>query len=68
MGAVMLAGGTVLTPQLPDAARSMEATRGLSHVLFTDYLFAFEAIGALLLIIAVGAVTLSRISGGTHAD
>ena len=30
--------------------------------------FGFEAIGVLLLIIAVGAVTLSRISGGTHAD
>ncbi len=40
----------------------------LSTALFTTYLFAFEALGVLLLIIAVGAVTLSRISGGTHAD
>jgi NADH-quinone oxidoreductase subunit J len=47
---------------------SIDATKALSTLLFTDYLFAFEAIGVLLLIIAVGAVTLSRISGGTHAD
>ena len=51
-----------------DPAHSMEATKELSRMLFTKYLFAFEAIGALLLIIAVGAVSLSRISGGTHAD
>lgn len=51
-----------------DPAKSMEFTRNLSGLLFTKYLFAFEAIGGLLLMIAVGAVTLSRISGGTHAD
>jgi NADH-quinone oxidoreductase subunit J len=51
-----------------DPAKTMDATKELSVALFTKYLFAFEAIGALLLIIAVGAVTLSRIQGGTHAD
>ncbi len=51
-----------------DPAKTMDATKELSIALFTKYLFAFEAIGALLLIIAVGAVTLSRIQGGTHAD
>lgn len=55
-------------PVSVDPMKSMEATKALSTMLFTKYLFAFEAIGALLLIIAVGAVTLSRISGGTHAD
>ena len=55
-------------PISTDPGHSMMATKALATSLFTTYLFAFEAIGALLLIIAVGAVTLSRISGGTHAD
>ncbi len=37
-------------------------------ILFGNYIFAFEIIGALLLVIAIGAVTLSRVKGGTHAD
>lgn len=55
-------------PVPSDSAHTVQATKDLATSLFTDYLFAFEAIGVLLLIIAVGAVTLSRISGGTHAD
>ena len=55
-------------PTVQDAGHSMLATKALATSLFTTYLFAFEAIGALLLMIAVGAVTLSRIAGGTHAD
>lgn len=55
-------------PLSHEPAKVMETTKALSIALFTRYLFGFEAIGALLLIIAVGAVTLSRISGGTHAD
>ena len=45
-----------------------DPTKALADAIFTKYLFGFEAIGALLLIIAIGAVTLSRIPGGTHAD
>lgn len=44
------------------------ATKQLADLLFKKYLFSFEAMGALLLIIAIGAVALSRIEGGTHAD
>lgn len=62
-----LAGPTLKTPPL-DAGGTVDATKTLAAILFTDYLFAFEAIGLLLLIIAVGAVALSRIAGGTHAD
>lgn len=52
---------------LPVAATSsIKATKDLATSLFTTYLFSFEVIGILLLVIAVGAVTLSRISGGTH--
>lgn len=49
-------------------APTADSTKVLAEALFTRYVFAFEAIGVLLLIIAIGAVTLSRISGGTHAD
>lgn len=55
-------------PSPADPGSAMLTTKALATSLFTTYLFAFEAIGALLLIIAVGAVTLSRISGGTHAN
>ena len=55
-------------PLSNDPAKAMESTKALSAMLFTRYLFGFEAIGVLLLIIAIGAVTLSRIQGGTHAD
>jgi NADH-quinone oxidoreductase subunit J len=70
----VLAGASVLFlhtgfPEFTtDPAKTMDLTKKLSEVLFTKYIFAFEAIGLLLLIIAVGAVTLSRIVGGTHAD
>ncbi len=39
----------------------------LAQLLFTKHLFAFEALGVLLLIIAIGAVALARSKGGTHA-
>ena len=55
-------------PVSDDSAHAMAVTKNLGHVIFTNYLFAFEALGVLLLVVAVGAVTLSRISGGTHAD
>lgn len=44
------------------------STKALADLLFKKYLFSFEAMGALLLVIAIGAVALSRIEGGTHAD
>jgi NADH-quinone oxidoreductase subunit J len=55
-------------PLSEDPTKVMETTRTLSTAIFTRYIFGFEAIGVLLLIIAIGAVTLSRIAGGTHAD
>jgi NADH-quinone oxidoreductase subunit J len=55
-------------PIASDAARTIVTTKELATSLFTKYLFGFEAIGALLLMVAVGTVTLSRISGGTHGE
>ena len=46
----------------------IDVTRELSQLLFSKYIFGFEAISILLLMVAVGAVALSRIKGGTHAQ
>lgn len=51
-------------PQVLEAATSIES---LSKVLFMEYMFAFQLLGLLLLVIAIGAVAISRSKGGTHA-
>ena len=43
-------------------------TTDLALLLFSNYLVAFEALGLLLLVVAVGAVALARMKGGTHAQ
>jgi len=45
----------------------LSTTRELSERLFTKYVFGFEAISVLLLMVVVGVVALSRSKGGTHA-
>jgi NADH-quinone oxidoreductase subunit J len=59
-----------LFPTAPAVATvtATQSTKQLADLLFKKYLFSFEAMGVLLLIIAIGAVALSRIQGGTHAD
>lgn len=42
-------------------------TMALAQNLFLQNVFGFEALGVLLLVIAVGTVALSRSRGGTHA-
>ena len=42
------------------------STQNIATSLFTKYLFGFEAISILLLIVVVGAVALARSEGGTH--
>lgn len=44
-----------------------DSTRQLGILLYTKYLFAFEVLGVLLLVVAVGVVAVSRMKGGTHA-
>lgn len=44
-----------------------DTTKDLGKLLFTKFMFGFEALGILLLIVAVGAVSLARSKGGTHA-
>lgn len=40
--------------------------REIAVKIFTEYLLAFEVLGLLLLVIPIGVVALSRMSGGTH--
>lgn len=42
-------------------------TKALAESLFTKHLFTFEVIGALLTVVLVGAITLAKSKGGTHA-
>lgn len=73
VGAIAGAIGNSLTliPQVPSVPLNAEAqtsaTKNLAIELFTKYVFAFEALGILLLLIAIGVVAVSRAKGGTHA-
>jgi NADH-quinone oxidoreductase subunit J len=58
---------TVLdTPAVQNPAQ-VDVTRQLGILLYTKYLFAFQVLGVLLLVVAVGVVAVSRMKGGTHA-
>lgn len=66
----LVVGAVALTMQSQTARElpaTTDATRELGQLLFTQYIFGFEALGVLLLVIAVGAVALARSKGGTHA-
>lgn len=49
------------------AAVKVDQTKDLAMVLFSKHIFIFEVLGILLLVIAIGAVSLARSKGGTHA-
>ncbi|MEK6554161.1 MAG: NADH-quinone oxidoreductase subunit J [Bdellovibrionota bacterium] len=65
-----IANSWTLVPQAETVASSpaleMASTKALAVELFTKYIFAFEALGILLLLIAVGVVAVARTKGGTH--
>ncbi len=72
MFAGLMVGGIVLTVGASSYTQekvlvNAKATKNIGQLLITQYLFGFEALGVLLLIVAVGAVALSRSKGGTHA-
>lgn len=76
MSAAMLAGlalgaanSSVAIVEAPaDPTVNADVTRQLGILLYTKYLYAFEALGVLLLVVAVGVVAVSRMKGGTHAQ
>ena len=64
-------GAKSASASLPETAAGVggnatDSTKALADLLFQKYVFSFEVMGVLLLIIAIGAVALSRIQGGTH--
>ena len=65
----IVAGTLLTTIDSSSAAKStqVQTVKQLSTLLFTKYIFVFEALGILLLVVAIGAVALSRARGGTHA-
>lgn len=76
MSAALLAGlaigaansSVAIIDQQEAAKPVIDVTRQLGILLYTKYLYAFEALGVLLLVVAVGVVAVSRIKGGTHAQ
>src|SRR5207253_2182196 len=70
VGAILglLIGGFELTRMTSKETDSMGggAVREMAHLLFSKHIFAFEIVSVLLLVVAVGAVTLARTKGGTH--
>lgn len=52
---------------LPRLAEGSLAIKELASHLFLKYVFGFEVICILLLLVIVGAVSLARAKGGTHA-
>lgn len=69
VGSVLMSSYNLISLPVQETASGMSGdnTKELGRLLFSQYLFGFEALGVLLLIVAVGAVALSRSKGGTHA-
>lgn len=57
----------VLKAALPAPLNGLAPTRQLAELIFSKYIFGFELIGVLLLVVLVGAIALARAKGGTHA-
>lgn len=54
-------------PAVKATVAGADTTHSLGTLLFTKYILGFEALGILLLVIAIGVVGLARSKGGTHA-
>jgi NADH-quinone oxidoreductase subunit J len=54
-------------PALMPLKDGMESTRLLAGHLFSKYIFGFELVGVVLLVVLIGAIGLARSRGGTHA-
>ena len=67
VGAILMSAGPALETSAAGAPADVDLTKALGKMLFTKYVFGFEALGVLLMVVAIGAVALSRSKGGTHA-
>ena len=69
VGAIAMSSEFLKVPSATAVTNSLtgiESTKVLGKLLFTQYIFGFESLGILLLIIAIGVVALARSKGGTH--
>lgn len=68
VGAVSMGMSNVVEIDVAESAKlPLDGSKALGQALFMRHIFGFEALGVLLLVIAVGTVALSRSKGGTHA-
>lgn len=71
---LLLFGAWVISPEAPAAARSpippadqVSNTEALGRVLYTDYIYLFQAAGMILLVAMIGAIVLTlRAREGVH--
>lgn len=68
LGAISSSMNLMTNSKSLTAGADKDMTKDLSIMLYTKYLLAFEVLGVLLLVVAIGVVALSRIKGGTHAS
>lgn len=66
-GAFSMSIEFVEKPAAKAVVAGVDTTHNLGTLLFTKYILGFEALGILLLVIAIGVVGLARSKGGTHA-
>lgn len=67
--AIISAGGLLSEAPAQEAANlPADSSKALGVLLFSKHIFGFEALGVLLLVIAIGTVALARSRGGTHAE
>lgn len=67
IGAIIMSTNALIqTPPVDAPAVVGDGSKQLAQILFSKYLFGFEALGILLMVVAVGAVALARSKGGTH--
>lgn len=68
VGALVMGGGNLVEPEMVEATKlPADSSKALGTILFNRHVFGFEALGVLLLVVAVGCVALARSKGGTHA-
>lgn len=70
VGAITLGAKVIEVSKVAESATGKtygDNTMSLAQNLFLQNVFGFEALGVVLLVIAVGTVALSRSRGGTHA-
>jgi NADH-quinone oxidoreductase subunit J len=76
ISAAMICGallGTLIESGAPEtqgatlSGQTATISKDLAIMLYSKYLLAFEVLGVLLLVVAVGVVAVSRVRGGTHA-